>query len=610
VIADLASAATTPWHGDATVAVAAASPRRSALRSAPFLLAFGFGGICVAVVAHHGAVPRAYSATSTSAAIIDLTAGLGLILAGSISWFDRQRRSIGPLAALVGVAWLSVDVIGWADGPAIARSVAMVVEPFIVPLVVHLVVAFPSGRVIGPLVRASVAVTYLVTAAISVGLALWRDPFRDRYCWSNCADNTFLVHSNPVLARSLTAVWLTCSLAVGVGLAASIACRLALATPTARRSLVPVLGPGFGVALTVALYAGLRLLDRLENPEHAAFMVVFVARAFAFAFLSAGVGWVVLRERHRRWSVAQLAAELGAAPPPGSLATALARSLGDQRLEVAYWLPDTGCYVDATGRPVDPDHGPTRAVTPIARRGVPVAIVIHDRSLRTTHDLEHEIGSASRLAVDNERLQAQASAQLAALQASRARIVETSNNTRRQLERNLHDGAQQRLLALSYELQLAESDARAAGNIDLAGVLAAAAEKAATALVELRDLAHGIFPVILSEAGLAAALATFVDTAPLPITLVDVPDRRFPDDAESAAYLMVTSAVAHAVKRSATRLAATFTDDTDNLRIELVDDGSVSTVDDLNHIHDRIGAIGGHCDVTRSGVSAVIPCGS
>ena len=609
MVAELTSAATAPRHSDATEAVVAASPHRSGLRSAPFLLAFGFGGICVAVVAHRGAVPRAYSATSTPAAIVDLTAGLGLILAGSISWFDEQRRSIGPLAALVGVAWLSADVIGWADGPALARSVAVVVEPFIVPLVVHLVVAFPSGRVTGRLVRASVAVIYLATAAISVGLALWRDPFRDRYCWNNCADNAFLVHANPAVVRSLTAVWLYCSIAIGVGLAASVAWRLALATHTARRSLAPVLGPGLGVALTVALYAGLRLLDRAENPEHAAFMAVFVARALAFAFLGAGIGWVVLRERRRRWSVAQLADELGAAPPPGSLATALARSLGDHRLEVAYWLPDTECYVDATGQPVDAHPGPTRAVTPIARRGVRVAIVIHDGSLRATHDLEREIGSASRLAVDNERLQAQASAQLAALRASRARIVETSDNTRRQLERNLHDGAQQRLLALSYELQLAGGDARTAGDGRLAGVLAASADKAATALVELRDLAHGIFPVILTEAGLAAALATFIDTAPLHVELVDLPDRRLPQDAETTAYLVVTAAVEHAVKRSAVRLVATFSHDADCLRVELVDDGTVSTFDDLNLIRDRVGAIGGRCDFSGSCLSAVIPCG-
>ena len=609
MVAEFTSTATAPWHSDATEAVTAASASRSALRSAPFLLAVGFGGICVAVVAHRGVVPRAYSATSTSAAIVDLTAGLGLILAGSVSWFDQQRRSIGPLAAFAGVAWLSADVIGWADGPAVARSLAMVVEPLIVPLVVHLVVAFPSGRITGRLARASVAVSYLVTAAISVGLALWRDPFRDRYCWNNCTDNTFLVHADPALARSLTEIWLIWSIGICVALAAYAAWRLVRASPTARRSLAPVIGPGVGVALTLALYAGLRLFDRAENPEHAVFMSVFVVRAVAFVVLGAGVGWVVLRERRRRWSVAQLADELGAAPPPGSLEAALARSLGDPRLEVAYWLPDTECYVDAAGRPVDPHAGPRQAVTPIVRRGAPVAVVIHDGSLRATHDLEREIGSASRLAVDNERLQAQASAQLAALRASRARIVETSDNTRCQLERNLHDGAQQRLLALSYELQLAEGDARAAGDVRLAGVLGAAASKASTALVELRDLAHGIFPVILTEAGLATALATFIDTAPLPVELVDLPDRRFPQDAETAAYLVVTSTVEHAVRRSATRLVATFSHTADQLRVELVDDGIASNFDDLNLIRDRVGAIGGRCDVAGSCVSAVIPCG-
>lgn len=606
---ELATPATASRHPDATEAVAAASPTRRVVESALFLLAFGFGGLCVAVVTHRDPTPRAYSAISTPAAIIDLTAGLGMILAGARSWRYHQRRLIGLLTALIGVAWLSADVIGWADGPAIVRSIAMVIEPFILPLLVHLFVAFPSGRTTGRLARASVAGTYLATAAISIGLAVWRDPFRDRYCWNNCTDNTFLIHADPALARSLTGLWLYYTIVTGVTLGAQTARRLVRGSRTARRSLAPVLGPGVVVALTMAVYAGLRLTAPPENPARGAFRAVFVAQAIAFVALATGVGWVVARERHRRRSVAQLATELGAAPPPGSLAAALARLLGDDQLRVAYWLPDTERYVDATGQPSDPHAGPTQTVTPIVRRGVPVAIVIHDRSLGATHDLPREIGSASRLAVDNERLQAQASLQLADLRASRARIVETSDNTRRQLERNLHDGAQQRLLALSYELQLAEHDARAAGDTRLTDVLSAATAKAATALIELRELAHGIFPVILTEAGLVGALATFIDTAPLLVELIDLPDRRFPPDTEIAAYLIVTAAAEHAAKRSAQRITVTFAHDADHLRVELVHNGMTTNFDDLNLTRDRIVAIGGQCHTTGNNVSAVIPCG-
>lgn len=602
-------AATAPWQTDAAAAVAAASVPRGVGRSLPFLLAFGFAGLSVAVVAHVTEAPQSYAATSTSAAIVDLAAGLGLVVAGAAYGLARQRGSVGLLSAMIGVAWLSVDWIGWADGPAIARSVAMVVAPFLLALVVHLSVAFPTGRVSGRLARSLVAFAYGATASVSLAWALLRDPFFDRYCWSNCTDNSFLVGAEPDLVRSLTVLWLYFSLATGLVLATSCVERLSRSSQAARRTLAPVLGPAAVVAVTQVLYAGLLLADPAESPGRAAFEAVFFARAAALVALAAGITWAVRRAERTRRSVARLADELGAAPPPGSLRAALARSLGDDRLDVAYWLPGPQVYVDASGQQVDLSPGPTQAVTPIERDGQPVAVVIHDRSLEARHDLEREIGAASRLAVDNERLRAQALAQLSDLRTSRARIVETADDTRRQLERNLHDGAQQRLLALSYELQLAEADARATGDTRLAEVLTEAGERAGTALVELRDLAHGIFPVILTEAGLGPALATFVDMAPLRVELVDLPDERLPAHVETAVYLAVTAAVEHAAGRSASRVVAAFKPADTELEVELIDDGTGSSPDDLIRVRDRVGALGGRLAIDGSRVQVVIPCG-
>jgi signal transduction histidine kinase len=601
-------AATAPGQNDAPVVVAASRPL-SVGRSLPFLLALGFAGLSVAVVAHMTGTTWSYASTSTSAAIIDLSAGLGLIVAGAAYGLTRQRGSIGLLAAMIGVAWLSVDWIGWADGPAIARSVAMVVAPFLLPLVVHLSVAFPTGRVTGRPARSLVAAVYGATASVSLAWALLRDPFFDRHCWANCTDNSFLVRAEPGAVRPLTTLWLYFSLAAALVLATTCVGWLSRASRAARRTLAPVLGPAALVAATQTLYAGLLLADPAENPDRRAFAAVFFARAAALVALAAGITWAVRRGLRTRRSVARLADELGAAPPPGSLRAALARSLGDDRLDVAYWLPGPQTYVDASGQHVDLSPGPTQAVTPIERNGQPVAVVIHDRSLEASHDLEREIGAASRLAVDNERLRAQELAQLSELRTSRARIVETADNTRRQLERNLHDGAQQRLLALSYELQLAEADARAAGDTQLAEVLTTAGEKAGTALVELRDLAHGIFPVILTEAGLGPALATFADTAPLRVELIDPPDERLPAHAETAAYLAVTATVEHASRRSASRIVATFRPIDTELEVELVDDGTGDSPDDLLRIRDRVGALGGRLAIDGSRVQVVIPCG-
>jgi signal transduction histidine kinase len=337
-------------------------------------------------------------------------------------------------------------------------------------------------------------------------------------------------------------------------------------------------------------------------------MSLFVARAGALVGLAAGLSCVVLRELRTRRSVARLAAQLGAAPAPGALRDVLARALRDDSLEIVYWLPDQQRYVDANGHPVEARPGPAQTATTIVREGRALAVVIHDRSLAATHDLEAEIGAASRLAVDNERLRAAALAQVADLRAARARIVEAADDTRRQLERNLHDGAQQRLLALSFELQLAEADATAAGDPRLAAMLATAAEKAATALVELRDLAHGIFPMILTEAGLGPALATYVDTAPLRVNLAGIPDERIPDDAEIAAYLSVVAVIERAVHGCASRLDVTFTRSAADLDIDSVDDATASRPGDLIHVADRVGALGGQIAVTGNRVRAVIPC--
>ena len=601
----------TQWRRSrGTVVSSGPPPRRGTLSRVglPIVLAVVFGALSVAVVADLGGSARSYASTSTSAAILDLTAGLGLVAAGVLHWWTHQRGSIGVLTALVGVAWLSSDWIGWADGPAVARSAAMVVAPFLVPLILHLSVAVPTGTVHSRAHRIIVALAYAVTAVVSVGWALVRDPFLDRYCWNNCTDNSFLWRAEPDLARSLTDLWLRAAAVIGVTVVAVCIVRLVRASSAGRRSLLAVLAPIAVVGVTLAAFAILLIADRAEGPARRAFMSLFVARAGALVGLAAGLTWVVLRELGTRRSVARLAAQLGAAPAPGDLRDVLASALRDESLEIAYWLPDEQRYVDAGGHRVEPRPGPAQTATTIARDGQPVAVVIHDRSLAATHDLEQEIGAASRLAVDNERLHAAALAQLADLRAARARIVEAADDTRRQLERNLHDGAQQRLLALSYELQLAETDATTTGDPRLAAVLATAGNKAATALVELRDLAHGIFPMILTEAGLGAALATYVDTAPLRVDLAGVPDDRVGDDAEIAAYLSVVAVIERAVHRSASRLAITFTRSAADLDIDSVDDATESRTDDLIHVADRVGALGGQIAVNGNRVRAVIPC--
>jgi signal transduction histidine kinase len=205
-------------------------------------------------------------------------------------------------------------------------------------------------------------------------------------------------------------------------------------------------------------------------------------------------------------------------------------------------------------------------------------------------------------------LQAQALAQLDQLRASRVRIVETGDNERRRLERDLHDGAQQRLLALSYDLRLARAQAQADGDSPTGSLLTQATDQAQAALEELRDLAHGIYPAILAEAGLAAALTTLADAAPLPVELHDVVQGRYPAAMETAAYLLVVEALDDAAGRDASHAAVSAVQDGGRLVVTVQDDGTDRT-SSMVQLADRVGALEGRLAVEPARLQAELPCG-
>ena len=270
-----------------------------------------------------------------------------------------------------------------------------------------------------------------------------------------------------------------------------------------------------------------------------------------------------MHARRARFAVARLAAELGEAPPPGRLRAALAEAVGDPSLEVAYWLPATGRYVDASGRPTEPPKSePGRAVTPIVRAGEPVALVGNDSSVLDGRELVEQIGSTARLAVDSERLRAEILGQLADLSASRARIVETSDRERRRLERNLHDGAQQRLLAVSYELRLALEDARADGDDGLASHSRRPSRTRARRSPELEEPRAGNLSSGARRGRHRACARGARELGADRVDVVAAPEGRYPAATETAAFVVVTEALRDAVARHASFLT---------VRIEVVD---------------------------------------
>ena len=546
-----------------------------------------------------------YAGQSELAAALAVIGGLALVVAGVVTTLARRGGRIGDLAVLAGYLWFAPLWAGWKGGPPIVLSLGTLAAGFTFPLLVHLVVAFPTGVLRSKGVRALVIAVYLEAALSALGRALFRDPFFDPACWDNCTDNVFLVRSLPDVARAIQDVDRWFAVAAAAALADVCVRRLATASGPSRRALWPVLAGG--IALAGATIAHSVALTRVpaEDPGDEAFQAIFIVGCAAVIAVALGLPWALVQARIQRRSVARIAADLGEAPSPGSLEVALARAIGDPELRIAYWLPGAHRYVDARGAPVqEPTPVPGRAVTPLVRDGRQVAVVTHTVAVA---ELEREIGAAVRLALENERLQAEVLAQLRDLRESRTRIVETGDAERRRLERDLHDGAQQRLLALSYELRLARAGAASDGDEELARKLDAAGEETATALDELRELAHGIYPAILTEAGLAPALEALADEAPLPVELDEVAPNRQPPAVETTAYVTVAEAIEDAARRGAPFLSVRVLSADGRLSITAWDEGR-SRGHALPQLADRVGALGGTLELGDTTLRTEIPC--
>jgi signal transduction histidine kinase len=573
------------------------------LAAGAVVLAVGLGALAVAQGPGRFTT---YAGRSGLTATLTIVAGLALVAAGLLTSFSHLAARIGDLAVLAGLVWFAPVWVGWDKGPPLVRSLAMLAAGFTFPLLLHLVLAYPSGRPHGAAARVLVAAVYLEAVLAALGQALFRKPFFDPNCWANCTDNDFLVRSLPGLARGIEVAdrWFTA--AAAVALVAVCAWRLLRDSGPARRALLPVAMPAILLAVTIIAHTIALQRTPFEQPSDPTFGAIFLTGCVAVLLLAAGLVWAAVRTRVQRRAVAQIASSLGQAPPPGSLQVALAQAVGDPDLQIAYWLPDSQRHVDANGRPVaQPVAGPGRAATTLVRDGRRIAVVAHTAALP---DLERELGAAVRLALENERLQAEALAQLDQLRTSRVRIVETGDAERRQLERDLHDGAQQRLLALSYDLRLARTQAETDGDAPTGSLLTAATGQAQAALDELRELAHGIYPAILTEAGLAAALATVADAAPLPVEIRDAAQGRYPAAVETATYLLVTEALQDAAVRDASHAVVSVARDGGRLVVTVQDDGTDRT-SSMVQLADRVGALDGRLAVEPTRLRAELPCG-
>jgi signal transduction histidine kinase len=567
-------------------------------------------GAAFAVIAYRVQIDNLFTATSPARASATVAAGLAFIVAGVIAWARRPGNRLGLLMTAAGFALLARQV-RYSHNEA-AFTVFFAISEFCYALVAHAVLAYPSGVVRDRFDRAFLKVTYTVTLVFPLAILLVYDGSQQLRYFDPIPRKSFvLVYGDGAIARSLQDVYAV----IAYGILAStfivlIVRRLASATPRGRRMLAPL--------MLAAVVAALRAV--FDSATTFASPVSDVLRDYLFWWQIAGLIALplallagMLRSRLARATVAELALRLEHTPPP-EFRDALARALRDPSLEVAFWLPDRGEFVDADGRRVTvPPDGPLRAVTPLEHDGVPVATIIHDPALRDEPQLVEAAAAAARLALENARLHAEVLAQLAQVQESRRRIVEAGDAERLRIERDLHDGAQQRLVAAALELRRLER------NVDpnLERGLERAVAQLQSALDELRDLARGVHPAVLTEEGLAAALESLADRTPVPVTLVEVPAERLPAQVEAAAYFVTSEALANAVKHahaSEITIAAARVNGT--LRLEVSDDG-VGGADPggngLRGLADRVEALDGRLAVESAPdagttIYAEIPC--
>jgi signal transduction histidine kinase len=468
-----------------------------------------------------------------------LVAGWALIAVGLGAARRRPGNRVGPLVVAAGFTWFIAEWNNPGANSSVVFTVGLLCYAGCPPIVAHAVLSYPSGRLGSGLDTAAVATAY-AGAFVVLGLApaLAFEP-ADQGC-SQCAANLVAIASDPGLVAAFNRVGVWMGMASAIVLAVLAGWRLVRSTPAARRMRFPVAVPGIAYLGAVAsAYAYSTDRGALSNDD--VDRRLWLAQALTLVVIAEGFLIEWMRARRARSAVAGIVVELAEAPLPGGLRQTLARSLGDPGLDVAYPVLD-GRYVDAGGTPIGAQPTDGRATTALLHGDQTVAVLVHRKDLLGDRRLVEEVASAATLAFENERLHAEASAQLAELRTSRARLVTASDAERRRLERDLHDGAQQRLVGLTLATRLLRQQLEQDGNVDLAEQVGVVDAELRRVVDDVRELASGIYPAVLADYGLAAAVRALAERPAVAVRAGAMTQERFPAPVENAAYAVVAAA--------------------------------------------------------------------
>ena len=553
--------------------------------------ALTLGPLAAFVADRDGLLP----AFNTTELIMFLFTGVASVVSGAIVCRFRPEARTGLLIVFAGLLWLASGIRRSSD-PLLFTTGAVLTYSML-PLAIQVGLGYPTGRLRRRWERWYIAGCWFLAIGGVAGEWLFFNPRSAGATHASTSRNLLLIHDLPRLAAAIQIGVGTATSVLGLILVGALVSRWRSGTQAYRAEFTPL---AVGALLGCGIFAVAILLATNTHVLGPRQSWMLNLRSPAMALLPLLVAVVVARHHVARAAIRSAMIEIGTAPISDGFVDALRRALRDPSLVLWTYSEKAGCYLDDDGTPQSLAHLPlSRGVTTLERTGVPAGAVVYDESLSARPELLAAVHSATTLALEHERLRNELRAQLIEVQRSRERIVAAGDIQRRRIERDLHDGAQQHLIAARLQLSRAK---HATDDPHLRELLGHSAAELQTALAELRNLARGVYPAVLADGGLVAALTSLAEQTPLPVEITGSTTVRPSPQVELAAYFIAAEAVVNACKHSdASHVEISVRHDEAALRLDVRDNGCGGAVltagGGLSGLSDRAIALGGQLTV-------------